>query len=364
MSDVPLGMFLSGGLDSSIVATIAGQLKPGLAAYTVRLPSHKFDESAIATEVAKHAGLKHHIVDVTEGDAAALADVLQSFDEPFADSSLLPTYMISKAIRQEVTVALSGDGGDELFAGYDIYDRVLRERVVDRIPVSIRSAIAPFHRLLKVGTPGKNFLRRLPLSPDERFLLLYRSPEELSGPVLRQDLQSEVDRVAVDGVRRSLLGQLAENCRSVLQRMTLVDGLTYLPDDVLAKVDRASMLASLEVRCPLLDHRIVEFAYRLPDRLRYFNGVRKVVLKAIGKQILPDGFPFDQKRGFNIPEADWIRGRWRAMVEDVMNASSLLDRKAAQAILRDHDDTGRHSRTLFKLFALALFERHSGISFA
>jgi asparagine synthase (glutamine-hydrolysing) len=130
------------------------------------------------------------------------------------------------------------------------------------------------------------------------------------------------------------------------------------------KVDRASMLASLEVRSPLLDYRVVELAYRLPDRLRYANGQGKYLLKVLGRKLLPASFPFERKRGFSIPEADWIRGRWRPMFEEALSVSSLLNTRTALSLLRDHDRTARHGRTLFKLFALASFERQSGISFA
>jgi asparagine synthase (glutamine-hydrolysing) len=365
-SDVPLGVFLSGGLDSSIVATLAGRLKPGLLAYTVRFPSSEFDESQIAAEVARHANLTHQVIDVDEGDGAVLEDVLRTFDEPFADSSLLPTYLISRETRRQVTVALSGDGGDELFAGYDIYHRVLAESFIESLPQRLRDTVGHLHTLLNVGTVGKNFLRRLPLPSDERFLHLYRSPEEVSTALLKPDLQAELDRLPVDGFRRRLA--LEDPCDfrelSLLQRMTRVDAMSYLPDDVLVKVDRASMLASLEVRSPLLDHRVVELAYRLPDELRYAGGQRKYLLKVIGRTILPKSFPFERKRGFSIPEADWIRGRWRPMFEEALSGSSLLNTRNALSLLRDHDRTGRHGRTLFKLFSLALFERHSGISFA
>lgn len=365
-SDVPLGIFLSGGLDSSIVATLAGRLRPGILAYTVRFLSRKFDESQVAAQVARHANLTHQVITVDEGDGAVLEGVLRSFDEPFADSSLLPTYLISRETRRQVTVALSGDGGDELFAGYDIYDRVLAESFLDHVPRGIRNALGGAHKLLRVGTPGKNFLRRLPLRWDERFLHLYRSPEELKEAFLRPELQLELDRLPVDGFRSRLAAE--DSCGSQklspLQRMTRVDAMTYLPDDVLAKVDRASMLASLEVRSPLLDFRIVELAYRLPDQLRYFRGERKRLLKSIGRKILPPAFPFEQKRGFSIPEAEWIRGKWRPMFEDAFAKSSLLNTHNAIALLREHDRTGRHSRTLFKLFSLAVFERHSGIRFA
>jgi len=364
-SDVPLGIFLSGGLDSSIVAALAGRLRPGMVAYTVRFPTPGFDESQTAAEVARHANLRHEVITVDEADGASLERALATFDEPFADSSLLPTYLISAATRRHVTVALSGDGGDELFAGYDIYDRVLAESFLDRLPQRLLDLLGNTHKLVRPGVRGKNFLRRLPLRWDERFLQLYRSPEDFPDALLRPDLQAQLDDLPVDEFRRRLAAEDSCGSRklSALQRMTRVDAMSYLPDDVLTKVDRASMLASLEVRCPLLDHRIVEFAFRLPDRLRYCRGERKYILKGIGRKLLPASFPFSRKRGFSIPEGEWIAGRWKEMFLDRMRSSSLLDQRAVTRLFDAHIRTRRYGRTLFKLFALALFEQRTRIAF-
>jgi asparagine synthase (glutamine-hydrolysing) len=279
----------------------------------------------------------------------------------------LPTYLVSREIRRDVTVCLSGDGGDELFAGYDIYDSVLRESRTQALPAGLRGVLGSFHKLLRVGLPGRNFLRRLPLSSEERYLLLSRAPEIEPMGLLHAELQGEIDALPVDGFRRDTLGKLAQECRdgglSILQRMTRTDMLSYLPDDVLAKVDRSSMMSSLEVRCPLLDYRIAEFAFRLPDDLRYRSGVRKYLLKVLGRKLLPSDFPFERKHGFSIPESDWIRGRWRPMFEDVFASSKILNFKRANSLMREHGRAGRHGRLLFRLFALGVFERNSGIAF-
>lgn len=364
-SDVPLGMFLSGGLDSSIVAALANELKPGMVAYTARFAEARFDESETAARVAKHLGLKHRIFDVDERDGSVLEHVLRNFDEPFADSSLLPTYLISKRIRDEVTVALSGDGGDELFAGYDVYHLIMSESAIDRVPSAVRTCVSKLHHLLQVGTPGKNLLRRLAYGADQRYLFLLRSPEHQPFTVLRHDLQDALDKLEEDAVRKSRINEIKGWCGSptILQLMTLVDAMSYLPDDVLAKVDRASMLASLEVRCPLLDHNVVEFAYRLPDRLRYRAGVRKYILKLIGRRMLPSDFPFERKRGFSIPEGDWIRGRWKAMFEEKLCSCPLLNEEASRRLLDLHEHNGRYGRMLFKLFALAVFEQDTRLVF-
>lgn len=358
-SDVPVGLFLSGGVDSSLVAAICAKQAPDLGALTVKFADAAYDESAVATKVANWIGLPHTVIQAEPSSGADLAMLARQFDEPFADSSLIPTYLVSRAARRQFKVALSGDGGDELFAGYDSYDQVMREGYLDSVPMALRKFGSRFSGTIPVGIPGRNFLRRAALNPMDRFLMLFRAPETLERPMLAPAFAAQMERMADDGYRRSVLAALDRECEDLdlIQRMTRLDFMSYLPEDVLVKVDRASMLASLEVRSPLLDFRIVELAFRMSDKLRYRDGVRKAVLKEVAKKYLPPDFPYERKRGFSIPVSEWFRSSWESMVLQFVAADSrLVDRDALLSLQRDHKRTGRFGRQLFQAVMLGLFE--------
>jgi asparagine synthase (glutamine-hydrolysing) len=365
-SDVPVGAFLSGGLDSSLITALALKEKPNLVTYTAQFPIALFDETPIAARVATWIGARHNVLPVDAEDGIALEKLGYQFDEPFADSSLLPTHLVSRAIRQHVTVALSGDGGDELFAGYEHYSASKSESRWDRIPLVLRSAAANLSRLMPLGTRGKNYLRRLPYDGIERFMFMGRSPEDMRISPYASTISQELDVLPSDNYRQSILEELKRpgvgKPLTLLQLMTRLDFYSYLPDDILVKVDRASMLTSLEVRSPLLDYRIVEFVFKLPDRLR-FNGVtRKYLLKKVARKYLPPDFPYERKRGFSIPEAAWFKGKWRRNVESISADAWLMSRDRISEILRIHDKSGRCGRLLFGVLMLSEFQKHWRIS--
>ena len=288
------------------------------------------------------------------------------FDEPFADSSLLPTYLISQAIRQHVKVALSGDGGDELFAGYNSYGFIQQQVKLEVIPRYLRYILSHFHHLLPVGTRGKNFLRRLPLNNIEQFLNLSCQPETIMLSPLNNRIEKEQNNLPEDYYRHTILDELrkvqSNSSMTLLQEMTRLDFLSYLPDDILVKVDRASMLTALEVRSPLLDYRIVEFAYALPDTLRIKGITRKYLLKKLARKYLPPDFPYERKQGFSIPEGDWFKGEWKSFFNNSLKGhSQLLNSSNVAEIQRIHDKSGRYGRYLFNILMLKLFERNYGV---
>lgn len=366
-SDVPLGILLSGGLDSCLVAAFAARENQDLVAYTARFPIERYDETPVARQVAEWIGVKHRVVPIDSVDSSSLDILGRQYDEPFADSSLLPTYLVSRAISQHVKVALSGDGGDELFGGYQFYHQVSSEMKWERIPKPVRALTSPLHHLMPLGMPGKNLMRRFQYDGIDRYRQSSLSMEYIPGSPLAPGLAKQLSCLPSDSVRRLFQKELeleakANPAMSLLQQMTRLDFLTYLPDDVLVKVDRASMLASLEVRCPLLDYRIVEFAYSLPDRLRYDGIARKVLLKRVGRKYLPPDFPFDKKQGFNLPVGEWFKGEWRTLLHSLLKrGSSLLDRGAAEQIQAIHDRTGRYGEYLFRLLMLAQFEQNYSV---
>jgi asparagine synthase (glutamine-hydrolysing) len=360
-SDVPVGVFLSGGLDSSLVAAFVARQRPELVAYTAAFSDPRFDESPHAAKVAQWLGLPHHILPVTADDGGALEELGRQFDEPFADSSLLPTFLISRAIRQEVTVALSGDGGDELFAGYQGYAAAVEPEPLQGWPLPLRRLLGLGHRLLPTGVPGKNFLRRLPLAPLEQFLLRSRSQEALPPWPLRPSLAAGVAGLDGDRFRRQVLAGMSQQWGDLplVQQMTRLDFLSYLPDDILVKVDRASMLTSLEVRSPLLDYRIAEFAFALSGPLRYAGG-GKYLLRRLGKRYLPPDFAYGRKQGFSIPESAWLRGDWRELPARLAAGSALVEPTALARLQAAHDRSGRLGVPLFRLLMLLQFERNYG----
>jgi asparagine synthase (glutamine-hydrolysing) len=357
-SDVPVGAFLSGGLDSSLVVALAARHAPGLVTYTARFGNAAFDESSMAARVAEWLGLPNVALDVDPPDASAMAQLGRQFDEPFADSSLIPTYLVSRAIARHTKVALSGDGGDELFAGYDSYRRVLHHARRARVPRPVRRAAALLHHAIPVGVPGRNFLRHLPYAGVEFFRRIGADPESVTASPLRAEVDAAMAALPRDGFRGEVLDRLrgTHGDADALRLMTELDFETYLPDDVLVKVDRASMLASLEVRSPLLDYRIAEFAFRLPADLKVRGGRQKHLLKVVAQRHLPPEFPIDRKQGFAIPAADWFRSEWGAALMDLVpDDDPVLDRTNVARILARHRRNGREAPLLFRALMLAHF---------
>jgi asparagine synthase (glutamine-hydrolysing) len=351
VADVPVGVLLSGGVDSSLVTAMAVRASPHVKTFTVSLKGHtRYDEAHFARLVAQHFGTEH--IELYAGDATP--DILhllaRQYDEPIFDSSMIPTFLISRLVRQHCTVALGGDAGDELFGGYEEHRRVLLLKAkFGKIPLGVRRLGAAIgDTLLPTGFRGRNWVRALGV-----------------------DFESDLPSVAthfVAGERRALMGSKwqtpADEIRNarvpsgfdLLQRNTRMDFENYLPGDILVKVDRASMLASLEMRAPLLDFRIVEFAFgRVPSRLKATSSERKILLKRLCKRILPAHFDADRKQGFSIPLPAWLKvGPWRAFVSDVLlDPKSTFDRRTISNLINGH---GRKRNNAERLLGLAVFE--------
>jgi asparagine synthase (glutamine-hydrolysing) len=328
IADVPLGAFLSGGLDSStIVALMQAQSGRAVKTFTIGFQEDDYDEAAHARKVAAHLGTDHTELYLTPQDALDIVPLLPSlYDEPFADSSQIPTYLVSKLARRRVTVTLSGDGGDELFGGYGRY---LRTRaiwnVLERLPRSARKPSAEMLRVL--GRFLLNQRGRLRLSDKAYRLADYvtaGSQEQVYLCALSH--WGDPSRVVLDGREPPTV---MDSIRSASQiggfeeLMMLTDLVNYLPDDVLTKVDRASMAVSLEVRVPLLDHRVVEFAWRLPMRLKIRRGNTKWILRQVLHRYVPRELLDRPKMGFGVPMAKWLRGPLRDWAEDLLSETSL-----------------------------------------
>jgi asparagine synthase (glutamine-hydrolysing) len=350
VADVPVGAFLSGGIDSSaIVALMQQQSSRPIKTFTIGFSEDQFNEAPFARDVARHLGTDHVEHYVSPQDALNVIPTLpQLYDEPLADISQIPTYLVSKVARSAVTVSLSGDAGDELFGGYTTYS--LAERFLafnQRWPLPLRTLGA---LALKSGVPFASMAgqaawsRRLGhaasviAAPDARSTLNRLTGHWSSGrsPVLGSALSSD-SADAFDSLPMS-----------DLERMMARDMVTYLPDDILAKVDRAAMAVSLETRVPLLDHRIVEFALSLPMDLRRRDGVGKWILREVLYRHVPRSLVDRPKRGFGVPLAEWLRGPLKDWANDLLSAQSLhkdglFEARLVRAALDDHL-TGRRDR--------------------
>lgn len=328
ISDVPLGAFLSGGVDSSaVVATMAGLSEQPVKTFSIGFVEERYNELHYARQVAERFSTDHHEFIVEPEDLReVLPRLVAQFDEPFADSSAVPTYYVSKIAREQVTVVLSGDGGDEALAGYRHYAQALSEARLDSIPLALRKVLMALPlAALPIGIKGYRFARRFQMSADERHIY---NMSTLAQDEIRTLLAGDPH----NGSRRSgtaFLSTLMQNARDLdyLSRMQYVDGMAFLPEDILVKVDRMSMLNSLETRCPLLDYRFLELAARIPASLRYRDGVGKYILKRTLQGVLPETILHRSKMGFGIPMSQWFRGDLAGYIRDVLLDERTLRRQ-------------------------------------
>jgi asparagine synthase (glutamine-hydrolysing) len=337
VADVPLGAFLSGGVDSStIVALMQAQSSKPVKTFTVGFDETGFDESPHALAVSQHLGTEHHTLRVTAADAQAVIPLLPGmYDEPFADSSQIPTHLVSKAARQHVTVALSGDAGDELFGGYNRY--FWGQRVWSRLswmPPKLRQALGTGVQHIPIATwdalglvlPGDNAVSRL---GDKAYKLAHRLKTVETVDDLYRSLVTEwpqgADLVHGAGKLPTKLqnSSLVAGVPEAEHRMMLWDTLTYLPDDILSKVDRAAMCVSLETRVPFLDHRVVELAWRLPLQMKIRGGQGKWALRQVLYKYVPRELIERPKAGFGIPVGQWLREPLRDWAEELLDEARL-----------------------------------------
>ncbi|HEY5564185.1 MAG TPA: asparagine synthase (glutamine-hydrolyzing), partial [Rhodothermia bacterium] len=370
IADVPVGAFLSGGIDSSlIVAMMQREAGVSVKTFSVGFEDEAFDEAPHATRIARHLQTDHTNLYVSPKEIFDLLDELpRLYDEPFADESQIPTTLLSRLARKSVTVCLSGDGGDELLGGYTRYERAARHwQRVDRIPRVIRGAlragvrpVASFERTAlgrQIATAAARLVnptvslgqvsRQLELAGSSYPVGFYRrsiglDARSLAGPRLRHGLK-------IDSVEFSSVDAMSG--LSLQETMMLTDALGYLPDDILVKVDRASMDVALEVRVPLLDYRVVEQSWTIPDHLKRRPGESKWILRELLGKYVPRSYFERPKQGFAVPLDDWLRGPMRDWGESLLNsrdiaATGLIDPKAVHALWQYHLDQGRNATTM------------------
>jgi len=361
ISDVPIGAFLSGGMDSSTVVALMAQASgTPIRTFSIGFDEADFDELRFARQVATRYGTDHYELVVKPNALEVLPKLAWHFDEPFADSSAIPTYYVSKITREHVTVALSGDGGDENFAGYRRYARALalHERFDRGAGRLTRPLLKLASELLPVGAPGQALAGMLGAGPLERYfrLVTYQRRETLRR-LLSDDLAAPVSSASSPALfaRLASEGDTADYV-STLQHIDLA---TYLPGDILAKVDAMSMAVSLESRVPLLDHRLMEFLATVPSTFKLRNGRGKYLLQRAMAQDLPGEILTRRKMGFGVPLGAWFRRELRDMARDVLLGSQARERglfrpSEVESLLATHD-SGRRDCSA-RLWSLICFE--------
>lgn len=369
VSDVPLGMFLSGGIDSTIIAGLMQEAssKP-IKTFSIGFPVPSMDESSHARQVAAHLGTDHHEYRVDVSVMSEVPGILAQFDEPFADASAIPTYYVSQLSRREVTVALTGDGGDELFAGYSMYRILDLCDRFDRLPATLRSVACSdlWQRLPASNRQAskiryvKKMLAMLSEGKEQRHLDLKPGGFDLSR---RQDLYASDYHVNEMGTAEHVLAPYRHlSGRDTVSRATFVDQQTYLPDDVLAKVDVASMASGLECRSPFLDHKVVELAVGMPKRLKLRGATHKWILRETFSDFLK---PVSRrsKMGFGVPLGIWFRGGWRNTLMEVLLDSATLGRgyfrpDSVRRLINEHmSGYFDHGERLWTLLCFELWHR-------
>ena len=369
VSDVPIGAFLSGGIDSgTVVALMAQASSTPIRTFSIGFEEADFDELAYARQIAARFGTDHHEYVVKPDALTVLPKLIWHFDEPFADSSAIPTYYVSEITRRHVTVALSGDGGDENFAGYRRYAQAqdLDQRMKGRLPALLQPLLGMVSRLLPVGGPGQAYAGLLASQGLARYhrLVTYERSETLRR-LLSTDF-SDLAESAADPAAFERLGsrQQAPDLVSALQH---IDMATYLPDDILTKVDRTSMAVSLEARVPLLDHVLMEYVATIPSDLKLRGETGKYLLKRVMADSLPSEILGRRKMGFGVPLGTWLRRELREMAWDTLLSPAARQRgifrsSEVERLLRVHDSGRRdYSARLWALLCLELWmERWTG----
>ena len=375
MSDVPLGAFLSGGIDSStVVGYMSQNMSEPVQTFSIGFEDDTYNEVPYAKAAAKHFGTNHH-VEVLKPDIASLVErLVPHYDEPFADTSIFPTYLVSKLARQKVKVVLSGDGGDELFAGYDTYIAEKMDRYYGRLPVTLRHQVLPKIAEWLPPQPAKkgliNKVKRMieggalnPSLQHTRWMMFLNSSEK------NTLYQSDLRKILKDNLAAEYLGSYFELAGQFdkLAQQQYVDVKTYLADDILTKVDRMSMATSIEARVPLLDYHIVEFAMNLPPHMKLNGSRTKSILRKTVKRLVPDIILEKPKQGFSIPMKHWLQSSLTPMMLDLLSKDSIhahgyFDHQVVSNWIKEHlDGRVNHSHRLWSLMVFELWRRNEPV---
>lgn len=364
-SDVPLGTFLSGGIDSSLITAIASQQsQTPIRTFSIGFPVADFDETGYAAGVANHLGTQHQRFEVMPSGVDIVDKLVWHYDEPFGDSSAVPTWYLSELTKSEVTVALSGDGGDELFAGYERYralwlsNKLQKLFPVHKLPgLKLIQRMPDSNRRSSLLRKGKRFLEALDQPPARRYLnWLQIFPESLRASIYTDDFLATLPGDDPFDFLQSTWTH--STGRDLVTRASTADILSYLPCDLCTKVDIASMAHGLEVRQPLLDHRVVEFAASLPVHLKFRGKRGKLILQDAFGTLIPKSIFTRKKMGFGIPIASWFRDELKPMVHDTLlsedaRITPFFRRESVAELVRAHENSEQnHGYRLWNLLIL------------
>ena len=360
-SDVPLGAFLSGGMDSAaVLALMARQSSRPVKTFTIGFGDPTYDELDDARDTAKHFGSDHHEQVVTPDCVQVAERLAYHYDEPFADASAIPTFYVAELARRHVTVCLSGDGGDELFGGYTPYADALA-RVASSSVAALRSLVGAGARLVPVHARGKGRLSTVAMGPEEWFVWRRTVfPDYLLAATVDPDVISEAHRRLPE---RQSVDEIKSARGALLARLQQWDQQHYLPDDILVKVDRATMAHSLEARCPILDHHVVEIAARQSAARHADAATTKRLFREVIKPWVPAAVLTRPKRGFGVPLRRWFHGRALAWAREILTDPRTQQRgwtRSSQtaALLRQHEAGSRdHAKRIWALVCLELWAR-------
>lgn len=369
-SDVPLGAFLSGGIDSTVICGLMqAQLDRPVQTFSIGFPVAAFDEREFARQASEQLGTDHHEAVVTPDALSILPQLIWHYDEPFGDSSAIPTMYLSRMTRQNVTVALTGDGGDELFCGYDRYRAARLTGMTDFVPRWMRHLASSVISRIPASAEHRSFRRRLKRlleslaqDPERRYLnwiTIFNSSrlEWLVTPELWKLAQAEDPAACIFSAYEKYPH------RDFITRTTATDIQTYLPCDILTKVDIASMASSLECRCPMLDHKVVELAARMPIEVKQTLKQSKKVLIETFRDLIPQNIQTRKKMGFGVPIDHWFRAELKPLLYDILLSERCLQRGllnpiAVRTLVDEHTSgTMDHAYRLWNLLCLELWQR-------
>jgi asparagine synthase (glutamine-hydrolysing) len=367
VSDVPLGAFLSGGIDSSVVCSLIKPVLPQLKTINVGFAEDSYDESRYAGHVAENLGTCHSVTHLGHVSDRQLEEICQRLDEPFADTSIIPSYLMCQAAREQITVALSGDGADELLAGYPTSQADRLHGYLNRMPGIVVQVLQLLLKLVPDSRRKVNLLFKA-----RQFLRAHGRDAGDAHAMWRMILPDGLSGLAgVDAVG-DVLGVFRKHYMSGsglndLDRFLYVDYKTWLVDDILVKVDRASMNHGLEVRSPFLDHRLVEYCAGLPEDMKMRGMTGKWLLRRVAEKYVPRQIIQRRKRGFNAPVSEWLATCWCERAEDTFSSGNLKDLDllppgTGERLWREHASGRRdHGYLLFALLVLDTWRKHNRI---
>jgi asparagine synthase (glutamine-hydrolysing) len=364
MADVPVGILLSGGVDSSLITAMAARHTNHIKTFNVRFPGQgRFDETEHARKISQHFDTEHIELEASPVDVDLLIKLARQFDEPIVDSSMIPMFMVSELVQKHCKVVLGGDGGDELFGGYQHYSRLLwMNKYYKFIPLLLRQSAAFIaDKTMPSGMKGKNWIQSLRYDLNIEVPLIANYFDPMNRKKLMQGSFSDWPLVAED-----ILNFRTPKNKDLLQRSTRMDFYNYLAEDILVKVDRASMLNSLEIRAPFLDRHLIEFAFKkVPSHLKATSKNKKILLKNLTQKVLPTDFDHNRKQGFSIPINEWLKkGKFRDFFYNILlDPQTIFDRKTVEKLLKYQDMGFNNGERLFALLMFELWRREYKVSY-